>query len=147
VLPLSVVGRNSNERSLKTLNIYLNGGFEGGTTNFVKEEQSLLPGDNGMFRAEEKNILCRIVPTPGMALVFNHIILHEGEALRSGVKYLMRSDIMFQRQDPPNIDPKEQLALSLLSQAQTKEKEGQFSEATEYYKRAFRLWPALEFNV
>jgi len=82
-----------------------------------------------------------------MALVFNHIILHEGEALLSGVKYIMRSDIMFQRQDPPNIDPKEQLALSLLSQAQSKEKEGQFSEATEYYKRAFRLWPALEFNV
>jgi len=139
--------RNLDERSLKTLNIYLNGGFEGGTTNFVKESQSLHPDENGHFCAEEQNILHRVVPAAGMALVFNHHILHEGEELKSDVKYLMRSDVMFRRQKSPEIDPKERSALEIMAQAQQSEIDGKYREATELYRRAFKLWPPLEFNV
>jgi hypothetical protein len=41
--------------------------------------------------AQEENILHRLKPEPGMALVFNHMILHEGERVQSGMKYIMRS--------------------------------------------------------
>jgi len=40
---------------------------------------------------QEENILHRLKPEPGMALVFNHMILHEGERVQSGLKYIMRS--------------------------------------------------------
>jgi hypothetical protein len=40
---------------------------------------------------QEENILHRLKPEPGMALVFNHMILHEGERVQSGMKYIMRT--------------------------------------------------------
>jgi len=113
----------------------------------VNESQPLHPGENGCFCAEEQHILHRVVPVSGMALVFNHNILHEGEALKSGVKYLMRSDIMFRRQNSLEIDPKERRAIEIMAQAQQSEVDGKYNEATELYKRAFKLWPPLEFNV
>jgi hypothetical protein len=38
-------------------------------------------------------------PEPGMVLIFQHNILHEGERLGSGKKYIMRSDVMYHRED------------------------------------------------
>jgi prolyl 4-hydroxylase len=66
--------RRSGEKSLLTFMVYLNEGFEGGTTAF---------GD------------VQIVPRTGMALVFHHFLLHEGSAVRSGRKYVLRSDVMY----------------------------------------------------
>jgi len=139
--------RNSDERSLQTLNIYLNGDFEGGTTNFLSETQSLHSNVEGRFCAEEKNIVFRVVPTSGMALIFNHMMLHEGEELKSNVKYIMRSDIMYHRQNPPAFHQKEQQALNLIIEAQNKETNGEFQEAASLYRRALHLWPAFENSL
>ena len=38
-----------------------------------------------------------IVPRAGMALLFQHRVLHEGAPVRSGVKYVLRSDLMYRR--------------------------------------------------
>ena len=46
-------------------------------------KSGMLQDENGMYRAEEKNILHRVVPEEGMAIIFNHHRLHEGAALRS----------------------------------------------------------------
>jgi len=54
--------------------IYLNDNYEGGETTF--------------------NDLT-IRPQQGMALVFLHDLEHEGSVVRQGVKYVLRSDIMF----------------------------------------------------
>ena len=35
----------------------------------------------------------------GMCIVFNHFRLHEGAALLSGVKYIMRTDVLYRRQE------------------------------------------------
>jgi hypothetical protein len=35
------------------------------------------------------------VPKTGLALCFRHRYLHEGRAVRSGVKYVLRTDIMY----------------------------------------------------
>jgi len=137
---------NDNERSLQTLNLYLNGDFSGGSTNFVKESQSMLPGTNGKFYADQENITLRIVPEIGLALLFNHHMLHEGQALESNVKYLMRSDIMYRRKDPPVMGTKEIQGMELLKQAQQKEQEKSFDEAAQLYRRAYRLWPPLELH-
>jgi len=56
--------------------VYLNEGFEGGETLFL----------------QPKTV---IVPRTGMALFFQHPILHEGCELTRGVKYVLRSDVMY----------------------------------------------------
>ncbi|MFO0757118.1 MAG: 2OG-Fe(II) oxygenase [Byssovorax sp.] len=68
--------RSAEERSLLTFLVYLNDGFTGGET--------------AMLDFHEK-----IRPKPGRALLFQHAILHEGCEVRAGVKYAIRSDIMY----------------------------------------------------
>jgi hypothetical protein len=80
-----------------TFNIYLNGkdqpiipeaaGFENGCTNFLNTGKQT-----------QDRVSKQIVPMPGMVLVFDHNMLHEGEKLIGGVKYLMRSDVVYKLQ-------------------------------------------------
>lgn len=74
--------RNLKERSFYTFMIYLNGGFEGGSTRFLKDRES-------------KKVLYECIPSPGMALIFPHELLHDGERLKSNLKYIWRSDLMY----------------------------------------------------
>ena len=57
-----------------TLLIYLNDGFVGGDTAFRD---------------------VRVVPKAGDALLFIHDTWHEGSAVESGIKYALRSDVMY----------------------------------------------------
>jgi prolyl 4-hydroxylase len=57
--------------------VYLNEACEGGETNFLIENIS-------------------VEPKTGMALIFDHQLFHEGAAVTSGRKYVLRSDIMFE---------------------------------------------------
>lgn len=68
--------RDNGEISLLTFMVYLSDGFTGGETNFPQTS---------------------ITPELGMALVFEHPIVHEGAAVISGRKYVLRSDVMFGR--------------------------------------------------
>jgi prolyl 4-hydroxylase len=70
--------RSPEERSLLTLIIYLNDGFEGGQTAFYSFDRDLV-----------------VAPRTGSALVFQHLLLHEGCVVDAGVKYAMRSDVMY----------------------------------------------------
>jgi hypothetical protein len=74
--------RPSGERSLLTFLVYLNDGFEGGATEFE-------PDDGGRPFA--------VTPRKGMALLFPHRLMHQGAPVRSGTKYVLRSDIMYSR--------------------------------------------------
>jgi prolyl 4-hydroxylase len=69
--------RSRSERSLFTVMVYLNDDFEGGTTDFE--------GD------------LRIAPRRGMALLFEHHKRHQGAAVTRGRKYVLRTDVMYQR--------------------------------------------------
>jgi prolyl 4-hydroxylase len=68
--------RNNGELSLLTFMIYLNAGYEGGATRF---ESLAVQGQSGM------------------ALVFEHGLIHEGGEVAEGVKYVLRSDVMYGR--------------------------------------------------
>ena len=65
--------------SCLTLLIYLNDGFEGGETTFRDLEET-------------------IIPKPGMALLFQHRLVHEGKTVTAGRKYVLRSDVMYRVQ-------------------------------------------------
>jgi hypothetical protein len=68
--------RENGEISLLTFMIYLNDGYHGGATRFEWTE---------------------VAGKAGMALVFDHGLLHEGAELIDGTKYVMRSDVMYGR--------------------------------------------------
>ena len=61
-----------------TFLVYLNDDFTGGETVFYYGKEKL-----------------RVAPKTGAALVFVHKQLHEGAVLETGVKYVMRSDVMY----------------------------------------------------
>jgi prolyl 4-hydroxylase len=68
--------RSHFERSLFTAMVYLNDDFEGGATDFGA---------------------VKITPRRGMALLFEHQQLHQGATVTQGRKYVLRTDVMYQR--------------------------------------------------
>jgi hypothetical protein len=68
--------RSDDERSFLTFMVYLNGGFDGGATEFEDET---------------------VVPAEGLGVVFSHGLRHQGAEVASGRKYVLRTDIMFRR--------------------------------------------------
>lgn len=72
----SVVELPGGLRSLVTLVFYLNDDFEGGETDFPELQQ-------------------RVQPMTGRALLFQHRILHEAMEVAAGVKYVLRTDILY----------------------------------------------------
>ncbi|MCA9034600.1 MAG: 2OG-Fe(II) oxygenase [Planctomycetaceae bacterium] len=73
--------RNDFEFSCYTCLFYLNSSFKGGATTFVTEPEIV------------------IRPVTGMALLFQHPIIHEGSVVESGVKYVCRTDLMYRSQE------------------------------------------------
>jgi len=72
---------DESQKSYITIQLYLNEGFLGGNTTFMSD------------RSDEENV--GVVPRTGSILVFQHDILHEGSLLEGGIKYTIRTDIMF----------------------------------------------------
>jgi hypothetical protein len=68
--------KSPDEASYLTFLIYLNADFEGGETEFKTE---------------------RIKPQAGAALVFPHKLPHQGNEIVSGIKYVLRTDVMYRR--------------------------------------------------
>lgn len=68
--------RSADEVSLLTMLIYLNEGFEGGSTMLIGLNEEIKPKE-------------------GMLLLFDHKILHSGQPVTEGVKYVLRTDVMY----------------------------------------------------
>jgi hypothetical protein len=99
------------EKSVFSLIIYLNEEFKGGET--VIYEENLLNVDkeivsetfegitiskeiemNGGISSYKKHV---IEPEIGKGVIFNHQLLHSGDPLLGGTKYILRTDIVFQK--------------------------------------------------
>jgi len=72
--------RSEIEESKLTLMVYLNDNFTGGETRF-----------NLRYPHSEENV----IPQMGSVLCFIHHLYHEGAAVLRGVKYVLRSDVMY----------------------------------------------------
>ena len=75
--------RENGERSLITMLFYLNEGYKGGKTTFYKP--------NG------KDVNLEVIPKTGMILLHDHMIDHGVPELKDGVKYVIRTDVMYKR--------------------------------------------------
>ena len=85
------VVKNDRERSLQTLMVYLNDDYEGGATNFYNSQQKLY------CAGDPKHRIHSFQPQAGDALIFFGAITHDGGALRSGQKFILRTEIMYKR--------------------------------------------------
>jgi hypothetical protein len=73
-------------RSFVTVQLYLNDGFDGGTTRFVQE--------SGFRNIDDRKHL-DVVPQTGAALLFEHELTHQGMPVTRGAKYTVRVDAMY----------------------------------------------------
>ena len=73
------------EESQMTFMIYLNEGMVGGETRFFSD----------MEQAFRQRPYLSVQPKRGMALAFIHSIWHEGAMVQSGLKYVLRTDVMY----------------------------------------------------
>ena len=83
--------RGADCRSMLTFMIYLTDGddFEGGDTSFYAAGPSA--GE------DESNPVVRIRPRVGSLILFDHGIWHAGDEVTAGMKYVLRSDLLFRR--------------------------------------------------
>jgi Tfp pilus assembly protein PilF len=68
-------------------------------------------------------------------------MFHDGTSVQEGVKYIMRTDVIFKRIKTSNLpiqDPEAE-ARRLLRMAEELERSGQAELATTYYKKAFNM--------
>lgn len=81
--------RDNGEQSRLTFMVYLNGGMTGGETSF--SDDSVRPRFSDFS----------IMPETGQALFFAHMLLHKGQPVTEGRKYVLRTDLMYSpAQDP-----------------------------------------------
>ena len=71
-------------RSFMTINIFLNDTFEGGETDFLDHQ---------------RNLVYSAKPVPGRGAIFDRLIYHRGNLVKGGYKYLIRTDIMFDKKE------------------------------------------------
>ncbi|KAE9381029.1 hypothetical protein N431DRAFT_439926 [Stipitochalara longipes BDJ] len=133
---------NLNLQSFCSVNIYLNDVPEdhGGATRILQHDIDYMPGSNMAL-----NVLGKIQPVQGTASIFRETVWHDGELLSAGVKYLLRTDLMFEREGEFDFvksceglsgTAKANKALDIFYSLQ---EGGNSSEADEWRARAFEL--------
>lgn len=88
---------NENEVTIHTILIYLNDNFEGGNTNFIKAPKTKDVLLSFLDPKQKYEVYDTFKPKKGSALIFSGDLLHEGEVITNGVKYLIRTELIFEK--------------------------------------------------
>lgn len=99
--------------SMYTIVMYLNDDYEGGKLRFLKFESHTkgAPGGGGGGGGDDDyvvaatggrddddgSVIATLTPKRGMVTIFDQNLLHEGQTLTSGVKYLLRTDVIYRQ--------------------------------------------------
>ena len=85
--------------SMYTVILYLNDDFVGGSTVLAGSDEHC--GPQGIrtydWAGYEGDAMVRMVPIQGAALLFNHDCWHAAHPIESGVKWILRTELVFQR--------------------------------------------------
>jgi hypothetical protein len=80
-----------------SLVIFLSDDFAGGSTRFFETKDRAARRGEGRGRKFDNRVRFALRPEVGGAVVFDHLLLHEGEEVTRGVKYAVRSDVVYGR--------------------------------------------------
>lgn len=75
--------------------IYLNDEFEGGSTRFFEVKEKTSRRGEGRARKFDNRVRFSVRPPVGSVVVFDHLLLHEGAEVTAGLKYAVRSDLIY----------------------------------------------------
>lgn len=143
-------------QSFMTVNMYLNTVpvESGGATRFLEPPAPKISNESqqSSHTSPETHCVYMNQPVQGSAAVFRDDVYHDGEAMKDGIKYLLRTDMVFRRERPfsfTEMYPEEkfevkQRARKALDLAQRLEDGGNRDDAVKWYKVAFRLDEELE---
>lgn len=96
-------------RTIKTCMIYLNDEFKDGCTRFYKGELDV---------EKSHEMFYKLKPKTGMCIIFNQHIVHDGEIVKDGLKYIMRTDVFYKAISLKNKPSEsEQKALDIYAEA------------------------------
>lgn len=79
----------------ESLVLFLNAEFEGGATRFFETKDKSQRRGEGRGRKFDNKVRFALTPEVGGAVVFDHLLLHEGAEVTAGVKYAVRSDVIY----------------------------------------------------
>uniref|UniRef100_A0A6B2L1V9 F-box domain-containing protein n=1 Tax=Arcella intermedia TaxID=1963864 RepID=A0A6B2L1V9_9EUKA len=82
------------EASIYTVVFYLNDNFSGGETQFLEGNDLVIRSGN-----HNCNVLATVKPKQGSCLIFNHDLLHQSTMVTKGVKYIARTEVIFEKID------------------------------------------------
>lgn len=95
--------KNSYEKSLSTLVIYLTDNDDGETRFLFDDQINLKINDRDFsdknYTPKEKDVLLKIKPKAGDAIIFDHRLLHDSDKVGENEKIIIRTDLMFRRED------------------------------------------------
>lgn len=91
-------GKRYRQQTFITLLVYLNEDFDGGTTNYWVNHEGI--HCRFLRDVEDKPPSHRIQPVTGRAVLQEQNLLHEGSAPTRGTKYVLRTDILHERERP-----------------------------------------------
>jgi hypothetical protein len=135
--------KDENNRSIYTIIIYLNEEYDGGNTYFCEPKRDRIKGETvNEELSEGHETFFTYKPKKCSALIFNHNIVHAGDTVVSGTKYILRSDLVFTRTEFPdnyNYDWKKSpdfiQAVKYYREAFNQELEGNIEKASEMFER------------
>lgn len=150
-------------RSMYSIVLFLNDCSEGGGTRFYRDEQRdrLVLDEEGRFTGQKEYEVATVAPKAGrmvsgilwkdkeklriwFKVVFYHNILHQGVALGPNAsKYIIRSDVMYERTPPICTKDSDVEAFRLYQEAQELSNDGSLDDAMKLFRKAFKLSPKL----
>jgi hypothetical protein len=100
------VDKTGNTRSYLTFLIYLNDNFDGGETKFYYPVTTTTTTnkdkDTSATKTKTSLVARGVIPKRGSVLIFPQgntaSLLHEGSAVTKGIKYVIRTDVLYQQQ-------------------------------------------------
>lgn len=142
-----------NVRSFRSVIIYLNdiplenGG--GGTRFYDKSAlEHLKQNERGQWTCDKEClgdlVTIEVSAETGKFLSFDQTLVHEGISCKNDYcKYIIRSDIMYQRVPPLLTSDKDQMAYNIFRQAEEMAENGDVDGSIVQFRRAFKLSPEL----
>jgi leukotriene-A4 hydrolase len=137
-----------NTRSHYSVVLFLNDipeGLGGGTSFYVADAvKRLVPATpGGRWTADPALVLTTVHPRAGRFLMFRQTLIHEGvPPVAPHCKYIIRSDIMYERSPKICDQPGDIEAYRLFREAESLSEEGQHEVAVKMFQRAFKMSPA-----